>query len=159
MDEESFWQGYLAARKERFTMEKINLIGAEYNSNPNYWKDIIEQEWLIMKSRLDTGFSVGDDAKIALGLDFFQPNLEDEIHVPVVAQYTLESGDKLPLYKYEDFVMLSNQGIFRETDFLLDRERRWQPKVEELLETYGYQRVDVIWEGGGSYLRFCKRTE
>ena len=105
MDAESFWQGYLAARKERFTMEKIGLIGAEYNSNPDYWKDIIEQEWLIMKSRLDTGFDVGEDAQIVLGLDFFQPNLEDEIHVPVVAQYTMESGDKLPLYKYEDFVM------------------------------------------------------
>ncbi len=50
--------------------------------------------------------------------------------------------------------MLANQGIFRETDFILDRERRWQPKVEQLLARHGYERVDVIWRGGGSYLRF-----
>jgi hypothetical protein len=159
MDGESFWAGYLAARKERFHSEKTIIIGAEYKSAKSYWDEIIDEEWLIMKSRLDTGFDVGKAAKTELGLDFFQPNLEDEIHVPAVAQFTLENGDTLPLYCYEDFVLLSNQGIFREIDFILDRERRWQPKVEELLGEHGFQRVDVIWEGGVSYLRFCKRTE
>jgi len=158
MDADSYWQGYLAARYERFGNEKKILIGPEYNSNPTYWDDIILQEWNIMKSRLQTGFDISPIIKAELGLDFFQPNL-DEIRQTEVAQFTLPSGEELPLYLYEDFVLLSNQGIFRETDFILDRERRWQPKVEELLGEHGFQRVDVIWEGGVSYLRFCKRTE
>ena len=159
MDDESYWKGYLAARKERFRNEKAIIIGAEYKSAKKYWDEIIDQEWAIFESRLETGFDVGIDAKTQLGLDFFQPNPDEIRAVHPTAQYTLESGDKLPLYCYEDFVMLSNQGIFRETDFILDRERRWQPKVEELLAKYGFQRVDVIWGGGVSYLRFCKRTE
>jgi hypothetical protein len=155
MDAESYWAGYLAARFERFSTEKKQLIGSEYNSNPTYWNEIIEQEWAIMKSRLETGFDISETIKAVLGLDFFQPNL-DEIRQTEVAQFTLPSGEELPLYLYEDFVLLSNQGIFRETDFILDRERRWQPKVEELCGKYGFQRVDVFWEGGVSYLRFCK---
>ncbi len=158
MDAESYWQGYLAARKERFRKEKAALIGAEYKSSIKYWDEIIDQEWAIMKSRLDTGFEVSNAVKADLGLDFFQPNL-DEIRVPETAEFTMPNGDKLPLYCYEDFVLLSNQGIFRETDFILDRERRWQPKVEALLGEHGFQRVDVIWGGGVSYLRFCKRSE
>tara|TARA_B100000745_G_scaffold232775_1_gene156598 strand:- start:625 stop:1101 length:477 start_codon:yes stop_codon:yes gene_type:complete len=158
MDAESYWQGYLAARKERFVKEKAIIIGTEYKSSKKYWDEIINGEWIIFESRLGTGFDVGTDAKSQLGLDFFQPNL-DEIHVPETADFTMPNGDKLPLYCYEDFILLSNQGIFRETDFVLDRERRWQPKVEDLLGEHGFQRVDVIWEGGVSYLRFCKRTE
>jgi len=46
-----------------------------------------------------------------------------------------------------------------EVIFILDRERRWQPKVEKLLARHGYERVDVIWRGGGSYLRFVRKTE
>ena len=158
MDADSFWEGYLVARKERFATEKKVLIGPEYNANPKYWDEIIEQEWNIMKSRLSTGFDVSDEVRTILGLDFFQPNL-DEIVSPTVSTFTTPSGDVLPLYVYEDFVLLSNQGIFRETDFILDREKRWQPKVEKLCAKYGFERVDVIWEGGVSYLRFCKRSE
>ncbi len=144
------------ARRERFAQEKRALIGGEYNSNTNYWDGMIEQEWLIFKDRLATGFDISNEVKAQLGLDYFTL---DEIHAPISGTYTLESGETLPFYAYEDYVMLSNQGIFREEDFILDRERRWQPKVEKLLAKSGYQRVDVIWDGGVSYLRFCKRTD
>ena len=91
MDAESYWAGYLAARFERFGVEKKALIGAEYNSNATYWNDIILQEWNIMKSRLQTGFDISETIKTELGLDFFQPNL-DEIRQTEVAQFTLPSG-------------------------------------------------------------------
>ena len=51
MDGESFWAGYLAARKERFHTEKTIIIGAEYKSATSQWDEIIEEEWLIVKSR------------------------------------------------------------------------------------------------------------
>ena len=64
MDAESYWAGYLAARLERFSNEKKLLIGAEYNSNPSYWNEIIHQEWAIMKSRLELALT----SPIALNL-------------------------------------------------------------------------------------------
>ena len=33
MDADSFWKGYLMARRERVRKEKRALIGGEYNSN------------------------------------------------------------------------------------------------------------------------------
>ena len=103
---------------------------------------------------MSTGADVSETVQETIGLDFFEGK------IVVVSSQTFQLDDEdpdsiiLPLYSYEDFVMLANQGIFRETDFILDRERRWQPKVEQLLARHGYERVDVIWRGGGSYLRF-----
>ena len=71
MDAESYWAGYLAARFERFSTEKKQLIGSEYNSNPTYWNEIIEQEWAIMKSRLETGF----DISLFRDSRFVEPNI------------------------------------------------------------------------------------
>ena len=52
MDAESYWQGYLAARKERFFKEKAIIIGTEYKSSKKYWDEIINGEWIIFESRL-----------------------------------------------------------------------------------------------------------
>ena len=51
MDAESFWKGYLMARRERFAQEKRALIGGEYNSNTKYWDGMIEQEWLDLSKK------------------------------------------------------------------------------------------------------------
>ena len=67
MDAESFWKGYLMARRERFAQEKRALIGGEYNSNTKYWDGMIEQEWQIFKERLSTGFDVSKEVKAELG--------------------------------------------------------------------------------------------
>jgi hypothetical protein len=157
MDSESrqiFWDGYLAARREHFFKEQQVLLGNEFRSNPTFWLEVAEKEWAVVKERLSTGADVSETVQETIGLDFFEGK------IVVVSSQTFQLDDEdpdsiiLPLYSYEDFVMLANQGIFRETDFILDRERRWQPKVEQLLARHGYERVDVIWRGGGSYLRF-----
>ncbi len=157
MDEESriiFWDGYLAARREQFLKEQQVLLGNEFRSNPEFWLEVAEKEWAVVKERLSTGADVSSSIQEIMGEDFFN----NQIVVVSTQTFALDEEDPdseiLPLYSYEDFVMLANQGIFRETDFILDRERRWQPKVEQLLARHGYERVDVIWRGGGSYLRF-----
>ncbi len=157
MDEESriiFWDGYLAARREQFLKEQQVLLGNEFRSNPEFWLEVAEKEWAVVKERLSTGADVSLSIQEIMGEDFFN----NKIIVVSNQTFALDEEDPdseiLPLYSYEDFVMLANQGIFRETDFILDRERRWQPKVEQLLARHGYERVDVIWRGGGSYLRF-----
>lgn len=150
-----FWAGYLAARKEQFHKEQEIILGQEFRSDRNFWLEVTEREWAVVSERLSTGADVSPAVQELLGAEFFAPD------ITVVSQQTfdLDSGDTLPLYNYEDFVLLANQGIFREIDFILDRERRWQPKVEKLLARHGYERVDVIWRGGGSYLRFVRKTE
>ena len=157
MDSESrqiFWEGYLAARREQFLKDQQVLLGNEFRSNPDFWLEVASKEWAVVKERLSTGADVSEEVQETMGLDFF----EGKIVVVSTQKFQLNEEDPdsiiLPLYSYEDFVMLANQGIFRETDFILDRERRWQPKVEQLLARHGYERVDVIWRGGGSYLRF-----
>ena len=35
--------------------------------------------------------------------------------------------------------MLSNQGIFRDVAFLLDKGRRWEKKALALMKDYGFQ--------------------
>ncbi len=157
MDEESriiFWDGYLAARREQFLKEQQVLLGNEFRSNPEFWLEVAEKEWAVVKERLSTGADVSLSIQEIMGEDFFN----NKIIVVSNQTFALDEEDPdseiLPLYSYEDFVMLANQGIFRETDFILDRERRWQPKVEQLLARHGYERVDVIWRGGGSYRRF-----
>jgi len=158
MDEDSrqiFWAGYLAARREQFLKEQEVMLGNEFRSNPDFWLEVAEKEWAVVRTRLESGADVSTAVQDVMGADFFTAD------TTVVTQQTfeLDSGETLPLYQYEDFVLLANQGIFRETDFILDRERRWQPKVEELLARHGYERVDVLWKGGGSYLRFVRKTE
>jgi len=157
MDEDTrsiFWEGYLAARREQFLKEQEVLLGNEFRSNPEFWLEVAEKEWAVVSQRLSTGADVSPAVQELMGADFF----EAQIVVVSSQEFVLDESDPdslvLPLYSYEDFVLLANQGIFRESDFILDRERRWQPKVEQLLARHGYERVDVIWRGGGSYLRF-----
>ena len=152
-----FWSGYLAARREQFLKEQQVLLGNEFRSNPEFWLEVAEKEWAVVEERLSTGADVSPTVQEVMGSDFF----EGQIVVVSSQTFQLDEEDPdslvLPLYSYEDFVMLANQGIFRETDFILDRERRWQPKVEQLLARHGYERVGVIWRGGGSYLRFVSK--
>ena len=47
----------------------------------------------------------------------------------------------LKIFTIHDFVMLSNQGIFRETKFLIDKQRKWEKKTIEEVELHGYTHI------------------
>lgn len=86
-----------------------------------------------------------------MGEDFFLRNLEES---PI--DYDFEKfqvgGQILTLYHIEDFIMLANQGIFRDVRFLIDKGRRWEKKVAKSLEEYGFRIQGYHQVGDESYL-------
>ena len=46
-------------------------------------------------------------------------NLESEV---------VGENRSLTIYTFEDFLMLSNQGIFRDNVFILDPQRKWRKR-------------------------------
>ena len=149
-DSDPNWIEYLNNRRRDYIEERKRIIGPEYNVNKAQWDQLFEQEWLMMEERLRAGFGVTDQIKDQFGEDFFEAVkiealMEQDIHL-VTDDWELitvngASQGHLPLVHYEDFVMLTNQGIFRLEEFLLDKGRRWERKVVEDLGQRGYQKV------------------
>lgn len=112
-------------------------MGAEYDSQKQRWDAIIEREWLIFSETLRGGDDVSIAIRQQMGDDFFTRQLTED---PI--DYDFEKfqvgRQTLTLYHIEDFIMLANQGIFRDVVFLIDKGRRWEKKVLKGLEEYGY---------------------
>ena len=112
-------------------------MGAEYDSQKQRWDAIIEREWLIFSETLRGGDDVSIVIRQQMGDDFFTRQLTED---PI--DYDFEKfqvgRQTLTLYHIEDFIMLANQGIFRDVVFLIDKGRRWEKKVLKGLEEYGY---------------------
>jgi len=112
-------------------------LGAEYDSQKQRWDAIIEREWLIFSETLRGGDDVSIAIRQQMGDDFFTRQLTED---PI--DYDFEKfqvgRQTLTLYHIEDFIMLANQGIFRDVVFLIDKGRRWEKKVLKGLEEYGY---------------------
>lgn len=112
-------------------------MGAEYDSQKQRWDAIIEREWLIFSETLRGGDDVSIAIRQQMGDDFFTRQLTEDL-----IDYDFEKfqvgRQTLTLYHIEDFIMLANQGIFRDVVFLIDKGRRWEKKVLKGLEEYGY---------------------
>jgi len=81
-----------------------------------------EQEWHSLEERLNSPIII-----------------EDMDILPLVFP-TLEcDGNLLSIYTYSDFTMLHNQGIFRDTKFLIDKTGKWGKNVIKEMKTYGYE--------------------
>ena len=159
------WIDYLNNRRRDYIEERKRIIGPEYNTNKAQWDQLFEQEWLMMEERLRAGFGVTDNIRAQVGDDFFESValmalMEEDIHlvsddweqIKVVGA----SQDTLPLVYYEDFVMLTNQGIVRLEEFLLDKGRRWERKVVDDLGQRGYQKVGNITYDAEVYIHVSK---
>ena len=148
---EAIWQEYLTARREQYWLSRRTTLGAEYDTQKQRWDAIIEQEWQVFQQRLRTGRGVEAAIRQQMGEDFFLRNLEES---PI--DYDFEKfqvgGQILTLYHIEDFIMLANQGIFRDVRFLIDKGRRWEKKVAKSLEEYGFKIQGHHQVGDESYL-------
>jgi len=102
-----------------------------------------------------------DPIKQQLGVDYLERKLMANLEVSrqVASDFhEIQWNDKLlPFVYYEDFIMLSNQGIFRLEEFALDKGRRWRKNVAEDLSAYQYQIVDTIRMLGEEYLHVIKK--
>ena len=65
---------------------------------------------------------------------------------------------QVTIYTYEDFNMLSNQGIFREDYFILDPQRKWKKNINEELRAYGYAVIETLHIEGEKYVFISKQN-
>ena len=145
------WNSYVLSRREAFFAERKAIIGREYDSNKRSWDSIIETEWMVMEERLNGGLGVEREMESLMGIGFFKNHQEllDEIkditsHLEQTEVVLKDERKILTIYTFEDFLMLSNQGIFRDDMFILDPQSRWKRKVSKTLQEYGYTQVQTL---------------
>lgn len=156
----SEWNAYILARRQAYLFERQKVLGSEYYSNPIQWDNILDREWRVMEERLNSGIGLDKDIIEEFGEDFFTAKEDlfkemEEMTESLDSEYVGES-EKLLIYTFEDFLMLSNQGIFRDNIFILDPQRKWRKKVEDVVSSYGYTNIERIQIRGVNYLVVSK---
>ena len=137
----------MLAKKQSYTMSRINSLGHEYYNDTKQWDILIEREWIILEGRYNSGLGLEKEILETFGEDFFtkKQELHDEFLELYKDMEKREYGSQtLTVYTYEDFILLSNQGIFRDEIFIIDPQRRWKVKVINHLKDYGYDIFDNI---------------
>jgi len=149
------WQNYLLSSRQSYLIDRSNSLGNEYFSSRQEWDVIFEREWAIVEERMNVGIGVDEEIISLLGSDFFknQDELLAELRATMeLEEYDIEEGNTLTIYTFEDFIMLSNQGIFRDEIFLVDPQRKWKKKVGAILSQYGYNTIEHMIVRGENYL-------
>lgn len=159
---------FLAARRESYLVERRRDLADEYTPNRAQWDAIFESEWRVIEERIRGGANVGPSPRAletAYGEDYIDrvaaEALDEEIRLVCSEFLTVSNDDgtlELPYVHYEDFISLSNQGIFRLDQFLLDRQRRWEKNVVSELATYGYQRIGITHVSGERVIHFGRSS-
>ena len=148
MEESELWLVYLSSKRNDYLKDRRLNLGLEYDADRQRWDAIIEREWEMMAERLSAGIGVEDPIKQQMGADFFERKLMEQledVHQVASEFHEIEYKEKLyPFVYYEDFIMLAQQGIFRLEEFALDKGRKWEKKVRELLASYDYEIIGYI---------------
>lgn len=153
------WEQYLLARRQSYFDERQRQLGNEYFSNSSQWEVIFEREWTVLEERLNCGIGLDEEVYDEFGEEFFdiKNDMLGELD-EMTNNMDKESVENktLTIYTFEDFVMLSNQGIFRDNIFILDPQRKWRKKVEETVMAYGYVNIERMNIRGDNYLVVSK---
>ena len=153
------WEQYLLARRQSYFDERQRQLGNEYFSDTNQWNIIFDREWMVLEERLNSGIGLAEEVYADFGEEFFdlKNDLLTELN-QLTDEFDTESVENqtLTVYTFEDFIMLSNQGIFRDSIFILDPQRKWRKKVEETIRAYGYVHIERMNIRGDNYLVVSK---
>tara|TARA_R110002049_G_scaffold142280_1_gene304159 strand:+ start:102 stop:560 length:459 start_codon:yes stop_codon:yes gene_type:complete len=103
-------------------------LGTEYYVSKQFWDRMWENEWDALAERMNT---ITEDSE----------ELDDVIIELPTIDY---DGDTLTLYTFEDFTLMHNQGIFRDTKFLIDKKGKWTKNIVNEMATYGYEHIKTI---------------
>lgn len=148
MDESTLWLEYLTSKRNDYLKDRKINLGLDYDSDRQRWDAIIGREWETMAERLSAGIGVEDPIKQQMGEDFFERKLMEQledVHQVASEFHQIEfNGAMIYFVYYEDFMMLAQQGIFRLEEFALDKGRKWEKKVRELLASYDYEIIGYI---------------
>tara|TARA_Y100000389_G_scaffold62597_1_gene58691 strand:- start:41233 stop:41739 length:507 start_codon:yes stop_codon:yes gene_type:complete len=155
-NEEKFhiWSNFIVGERLTYIEGCKRDIGYEYEANRKDWDYLFERDWVLMEERLRSGIGVPKHIRDLIGNEYFKrveivdTNIESMLEE--VETYQKEE-ETLRIYTYEDFIMLSNQGIFRDEIFIIDPQRRWKKKVKESIIDYGFSQIEIIEIAGGVY--------
>ena len=154
------WRAYLLARRQSYISDRQRSMGQDYYSSSAQWDIIFDREWLVLEERLSMGLGLDEEVIDRFGQEFFKTDSEllAELNDLTEGLETEEMEDNktLTIYTFEDFLMLSNQGIFRDNIFILDPQRKWRKKVEEIIRSYGYRYIERMNIRGENYLVVSK---
>ena len=141
------WQALMLAQRQNYFYDRRYGLGAEYHNNPSQWDTIIEREWQVMEQRYKCGIGVTEEILETFGADFFDSKMEfDKELISIISGLESKTinSQSLLIYTFEDFTLLSNQGIFRDEVFIIDPQRKWKSKVRDILRQYGYQNFEEL---------------
>ena len=155
-NEEKFhiWSNFIVGERLTYIEGCKRDIGYEYEANRKDWDYLFERDWVLIEERLRAGIGVPKHIRDLMGNEYFKrveivdTNIESMLEE--VETYQKEE-ETLRIYTYEDFIMLSNQGIFRDEIFIIDPQRRWKKKVKESIMDYGFSQIEIIEIAGGVY--------
>ena len=139
---------YLRAQREKFLANRRQSLGTDYFYDSASWDTVLEQEWQSFQQTLTP---ITDPSNLPTNIE----ELLEPIATPEIIEKLQVGEDILNLYYFEDFQMLANQGIFRESHFLIDKGRKWEKKAIQLVREYGYQHIGYCQE----YLEFMEASQ
>lgn len=114
----------------RFYESSRQAIGDdEYKTDPEFWRAQFQRDFQVIEERLKMEQEALIEGKIVA-----EANLDDL----VVVEFHWERLGGLRVVSLEQFILESNQGIFREDRFYCDKGRGWFKKTAQILSEYGY---------------------
>ena len=145
---EDSWITYLRIQREKFLAHRRQSLGTDYFYDTTSRDIVLEKEWF---QHQETLTPIEDPSNHPINIE----DLLEPIATPEIIEKLQVGEDILDLYYFEDFQMLANQGIFRESHFLIDKGRKWEKKAIQLVREYGYQHIGYCQE----YLEFMEASQ
>ncbi len=120
----------------RFYESSRQAIGEdEYKADPAFWKGQFQRDFQIIEERLKM-----EQEALFEGKTVSEANLDD---LEVTAFHWERLGG-LRVVSLQQFILESNQGIFREDRFYCDKGRGWFKKTAQVLSEYGFLYVRKV---------------
>ena len=110
----------------------MSIIGDDWDSDPKWWLEQVARDWETIQERVQMQIQMAHDKQMG--------NVVEHGFSP----FALDRLGGLRLITYEQFILESNAGQFREDRFYCDKGRKWMSKVRETFTTYGYNYVRKV---------------
>ncbi len=136
------------SRAYRFYESSKLAIGEdEFKSDPDFWSSQFERDFEIIEERLTM-----EREALIRGKGLIEADLSG-LQTPT---FHWERVGGLRLVSFEQFILESNQGIFREDRFYCDKGRLWFKKTVLGLSEYGFPHVRKVEINGRWLLEVSK---
>ena len=108
------------------------LMGEEWDKDTQWWLEQVSRDWETIQDRVQMQIQMANDKQMGLVVE------------QGLSPFSLDRLGGLRLITYEQFILESNAGQFREDRFYCDKGRRWMSKVRDTFASYGYDFVRKV---------------